>query len=176
MQIDPKALEAARKAAWRTTWGPLVGSGDGHTRVAYSLNDESMRKICAAAIRAYEAAKPAVDREAVARVILAKVELDWVGYDEAVIDKESVTAAADAILALINGKEVMPSETGANARSDDTSPRQDVRAAGGAVPQGWKLVPIEPTSSMLDCIHDGRDVAARRYAAMLAAAPEPPHA
>lgn len=46
------------------------------------------------------------------------------------------------------------------------------------VPQGWKLVPVEPTSNMLAAMsgewHSSRWAAARiQYAAMLAAAPQP---
>lgn len=55
--------------------------------------------------------------------------------------------------------------------------------ARGAVPSGWKLVPMEPTGVMKDCGAGSLPVAASRpwaagdcYRAMLAAAPQPPAA
>lgn len=47
-----------------------------------------------------------------------------------------------------------------------------------AVPQGWKLVPVEPTEDQLWCLY-GRFVGqltteAKLYSDMLAAAPQPP--
>lgn len=49
------------------------------------------------------------------------------------------------------------------------------RAPAVPVPQGWQLVPIEPTQEMQDAMHTTGH-APTRYAAMLAAAPQPPEA
>lgn len=63
--------------------------------------------------------------------------------------------------------------------------RAAVQPAGVAVPEGWKLVSIEPTEEMIQagietpCIETGDDIADERedyrrmYSAMLAAAPYP---
>ena len=60
-----------------------------------------------------------------------------------------------------------------------TQPAPAVPAAG--VPDGWKLVPVEPTGVMKDCGAGSLPLAAARpwaagdcYRAMLAAAPQPP--
>ena len=54
---------------------------------------------------------------------------------------------------------------------------EHILRAAPAVPQGWKLVPVEPTQEMLD--HVNRTVPdlfelGDEYRAMLAAAPQPP--
>lgn len=60
--------------------------------------------------------------------------------------------------------------------------RAAVQPAGGAVPEGWKLVPIEPTDEMLQSVttskHEGiraevMRMAGEDYRTMLAAAPHP---
>lgn len=57
------------------------------------------------------------------------------------------------------------------------------RAPAVPVPQGWKLVPVEPTENMYMCVGYYKDdpaiakrVIRRDYQAMLAAAPQPPEA
>lgn len=42
------------------------------------------------------------------------------------------------------------------------------------VPEGWKLVPVEPTAAMLHAIQRNIGAEPSAYTAMLAAAPEPP--
>jgi hypothetical protein len=54
-----------------------------------------------------------------------------------------------------------------------------LRADGWQVPDGWQLVPKEPTEEMLDCITSGNNISrtttmSKWYADMLAAAPQPP--
>ena len=65
------------------------------------------------------------------------------------------------------------------AAAPTTQPAPAVPAAG--VPDGWKLVPVEPTGVMKDCGAGSLPLAAARpwaagdcYRAMLAAAPQPP--
>lgn len=55
------------------------------------------------------------------------------------------------------------------------------KGGGVAVPDGWKLVPVEPTREMIDAAMgfrsdscDPRTIAVEDYHAMLAAAPQPP--
>ncbi|WP_155720395.1 hypothetical protein [Burkholderia anthina] len=65
---------------------------------------------------------------------------------------------------------------------DSTSPNGIVRAprtdVAGAVPEGWKLMPVDPTVEMLTFVYDpgADDTPSERYAALLAAAPQPPSA
>ncbi|AIO65770.1 hypothetical protein [Burkholderia oklahomensis] len=58
---------------------------------------------------------------------------------------------------------------------ESRAPRAEV---AGAVPEGWKLVPIDPTVEMLTFVYDpdADDSPSERYAALLAAAPQPPSA
>ena len=44
------------------------------------------------------------------------------------------------------------------------------------VPEGWKLVPIEPTNAMLEALYDGDadKPVGEKWDAMLAAVPTPP--
>lgn len=56
--------------------------------------------------------------------------------------------------------------------------RKDEKHLGVSVPDGWKLVPVEPTNEMLDYAHTVwlRDPLRRSttlYRGMLAAAPQP---
>lgn len=65
----------------------------------------------------------------------------------------------------------------ASLRAALERPQDHVPDAVSMVPDGWKLVPVEPTQEMLDAyIHmQGRFSSARSdWAAMLAAAPQPP--
>ncbi|ELY2630684.1 hypothetical protein SMC50_003158 [Cronobacter sakazakii] len=82
-------------------------------------------------------------------------------------------------------------DCGATANSIEEWNRRSTALAGKAVvPEGWKLVPVEPTDAMCDIGHIGVDVltgvtddneyysidgpyAAKVYRAMIAAAPEP---
>jgi hypothetical protein len=54
------------------------------------------------------------------------------------------------------------------------APEQPAPALASAprVPQGWKLVPVEPTEAMVDATHHGQPVS-DIYRDMLAAAPQP---
>ena len=45
-------------------------------------------------------------------------------------------------------------------------------AGVGAVPEGWQLVPVEPTNAMLDALEEG-GCSEGNYKAALAAAPKP---
>ncbi|HDR9497631.1 TPA: hypothetical protein QDC06_000833 [Burkholderia cepacia] len=55
------------------------------------------------------------------------------------------------------------------------APRTEV---AGSVPEGWKLVPVDPTVEMLTFVYDpgADDSPSERYAALLAAVPQPPSA
>lgn len=43
-----------------------------------------------------------------------------------------------------------------------------------AIPEGWKLVPVEPTEAMLDKVDEPCAVISNWWGEMLSAAPEPP--
>ena len=47
-----------------------------------------------------------------------------------------------------------------------------IRAGVGAVPEGWQLVPVEPTNAMLDAMEESGWTEGN-YRAVLAAAPKP---
>ena len=64
----------------------------------------------------------------------------------------------------------------ARARNPDRITLEEAFNAGKqsapSVPDGWRLVPIDPTQNMLDCMDLGSNML-YRYRALLAAAPKP---
>lgn len=77
----------------------------------------------------------------------------------------------DALIAIASGDDGLPDDLRASVE------RLQVRVGRKAVPEGYKLVPVEPTDAMIsagaDVLDGFRVDALYTYDAMLAAAPEP---
>lgn len=206
LTLDPKALEAACRAlfdreAVAKQGAPLT---DAEWAMLWLARDSSpvVAAACASislAVSSYLSALPVtvtevgagslvsdlrafatccdVNRNIAGLMVRAADALSLRPAPAAGVTEEAVRAAARALRALYGP-----------AYDDDLAAEPDARniltAAAplmGAVPEGWKLVPVEPTLGMLDAAHEAwtpgvnyPEAQAIRYRAMLSAAPTPP--
>lgn len=111
---------------------------------------------------------------------LCRIEVRrWKAAAEAVPEKKYMVELMETALAALTakpvGKAISPSLAAFDVDQDlNVSIYTAPPVAAPAVPDGWKLVPVEPTQEMVDACFEGTSAGGiqKGYRAMLAAAPE----
>ena len=130
------------------------------------LKEFTVERLSEIAMDAYEADLSNDEMQALAKIALAAKRAKPVAF-----------TSDYGLAALKSGDagKVSPSRSDKNYHELYTTPPLNHNEQHMVVPDGWKLVPIEPTQDMVDAHIDGMHLAgfSRAYRAMLSAAPKP---